>query len=145
GRVQEVLEDDGKLKSSGTLEAAGPPDMMERFEREGLTWPAGRRKSYWWCVDQYGWPLLRDARSQPQARRSNIDCCLRFSKSKSEDPKLLTYYELLKQVKFSQACCDILKKEPSERVQAELDVDVIFKGLMAAESRPRQKNFVTRG
>jgi len=48
-------------------------------------------------------------------------------------------------VKFSQACCDILKKEPSERLQVELDVDVIFKGLMAAESRPRQTNFVTRG
>ena len=145
GRVQEVLKDDGKLKTTGTLEAACPPEMMERFEREGLTWPAGRRKSYWWCVDQYGWPLLGKARSKLKARRINIDCFLRFSKSESEDPKLLKYYELLKQVKFSQACCDILKKEPSERVQAELDVDVIFKGLMAAESRPRQMNFVTRG
>ena len=48
-------------------------------------------------------------------------------------------------MKFSQACCDILKKEPSERIQAELGVDVIFKGLMAAESRPRQTNFITRG
>jgi 3'-phosphoadenosine 5'-phosphosulfate sulfotransferase (PAPS reductase)/FAD synthetase len=48
-------------------------------------------------------------------------------------------------VKFSQACCGFLKKEPSERLQAELDVDVIFKGLMAAESRTRQTNFATRG
>ena len=38
-----------------------------------------------------------------------------------------------------------IKKEPSERVQAELGVDVIFKGLMAAESRTRQTNFITRG
>ncbi len=145
GRVQEVLKDDGKLKTTGTLEAACPPEMMERFKAEKLTWPAGRRKSYWWCVDQYGWPLLGKARSKLKARRINIDCFLRFSESQSEDPKLLKYYELLKQVKFSQACCDILKKEPSERVQAELDVDVIFKGLMASESRAREMNFVTRG
>lgn len=145
GRVQEVLKDDGKLKTTGTLEAACPPDMRERFERDGLIWPAGRRKSYWWCVDQYGWPLFGKSRSKLKARRINIDCFLQFSKSESEDPKLLKYYELLRQVKFSQACCDVLKKEPSERLQAELDVDVIFKGLMAAESRARQTNFVTRG
>lgn len=145
GQVESVLKDDGKLKSTAALEAACPPHLQEKFEREESFWPAGTRKSYWWCVDQYGWPLMGKARSKLKARRINIDCFLRFSKSQSEDPKLLSYYELLKQVKFSQACCDILKKEPSERVQAELDVDVIFKGLMAAESRPRQTNFITRG
>ncbi len=145
GRILEVLKPDGKLKSTAALERACPPDMHERFEREGLIWPAGTRKGYWWCVDQYGWPLLGKAASKLKARRINIDCFLRFSKSQSDDPKLLNYYHLLKQCKFSQACCDVLKKEPSERLQAELDVDVIFKGLMAAESRPRQTNFVTRG
>ena len=144
-KIREVLKDDGKLKSTAALEAACPSHLREKFKREELFWPAGTRKSYWWCQDQYGWPLLGKARSKLKARRINIDCFLRFSKSQSEDPKLLSYYELLKQVKFSQACCDILKKEPSERVQAELDVDVIFKGLMAAESRPRQTNFITRG
>jgi len=144
-KVRDVLKDDGKLKTTRTLEAAAPQEMMERFESEKLIWPAGSRKSYWWCVDQYGWPLLGKARSKLKARRINIDCFLRFSESESEDPKLLKYYELLRQVKFSQACCDILKKEPSERVQAELDVDVIFKGLMASESRAREMNFVTRG
>lgn len=145
GRIGEVLKDDGKLKTTATLEAACPPHLRERFERERLIWPAGTRKNYWWCVDQYGWPLLGKARSKLKARRINIDCFLRFSASQSDDPKLLAYYHLLKQVKFSQACCDFLKKEPSERLQAELDVDVIFKGLMAAESRARQTNFVTRG
>jgi len=145
GRVDEVLKDDGKLKATKTLESACPKHLYEKFKREKLIWPAGTRKSYWWCVDQYGWPILGKARSKLKARRINIDCFLRFSKSQSEDPKLLAYYDLLRQVKFSQACCDILKKEPSERVQAELDIDVIFKGLMAAESRPRQINFITRG
>jgi len=145
GQIQNVLKDDDKLKNTAALEAVCPPEMLEKFEREKLIWPEGRRKSYWWSVDQYGWPLLGKARSKLKARRINIDCFLRFSKSESEDPKLLRYYDLLRQVKFSQACCDILKKEPSERVQAELGVDVIFKGLMASESRARQTNFVTRG
>lgn len=48
-------------------------------------------------------------------------------------------------MKISQHCCKVLKKEPSERVQAELGVDLIFKGLMAHESRTRAKNFLTRG
>jgi 3'-phosphoadenosine 5'-phosphosulfate sulfotransferase (PAPS reductase)/FAD synthetase len=52
---------------------------------------------------------------------------------------------VLRQVKISQHCCKVLKKEPSERVQAEHDVDVIFKGLMASESRARAKNFLKRG
>lgn len=145
GRVNEVLKDDGKLKTTATLEAACPEHLRKRFEQKRWIWPVGIRKSYWWCVDQYGWPLLGKARSKLKARRINIDCFLRFSKSQSNDIKLLKYYDLLRQVKFSQACCDILKKEPSERLQAELDIDVIFKGLMAAESRTRQTNFITRG
>lgn len=145
GRLGEVLKDDGKLKTTGTLEAACPSHLMEKFEREQLIWPAGTRRNYWWCIDQYGWPLLGKARSKLKARRINIDCFLRFSQSESNDPKLLSYYNLLNRVKFSQACCDVIKKEPSERVQAEQDVDVVFKGLMASESRSRQTNFVTRG
>ncbi len=143
--VYEVLKEDGKLKSTKTLENACPSYLREEFEKRNLIWPAGTRKSYWWCIDQYGWPLLGKAASKLKAKRINIDCFLCYSKSQSDDPKLLKYYELLKQCKFSQACCDILKKEPSEYLQAELDVDVIFKGLMAAESRSRQTNFVTRG
>jgi 3'-phosphoadenosine 5'-phosphosulfate sulfotransferase (PAPS reductase)/FAD synthetase len=144
-KVQEVLKDDGKLKTTGTLEAACPGCMYEEFEEQGLIWPEGTRKSYWWCVDQYGWPLLGKAFSKLKAHRINIDCFLNFSQSQSEDPKLLAYYDILKQVKISQACCDVLKKEPSEKLQAEWDVDVIFKGLMASESRSRQTNFMSRG
>jgi len=144
-QVRSVLKADGKLKTTQALERACPPELRGKFERERLIWPAGTRKSYRWCVDQYGWPLLGKARSKLKARRINIDCFLRFSHSESTDKKLLSYYDLLRQVKFSQACCDILKKEPSERLQAQLDVDVIFKGLMASESRTRQTNFVTRG
>lgn len=144
-RLDEVLKQDGKLKTTKTLESKCTLEKLEFFKSNRQVWPVGTRKSFFWCVDQYGWPILGKANSKLKARRINIDCFLRYSKSASDDPKLLKYYDILRKVKFSQACCDILKKEPSERLQAELNIDVIFKGLMAAESRPRTTNFVTRG
>ena len=141
GEIAGVLKDDGKLKSTKALERLAPEGMVS----EGDIWPAGTRTGYWWCVDQYGWPLLGKSWSKLKARRINIDTFLRFSESQSDDPKLLRYYNVLRQVKISQACCDFLKKEPAQRVQAELGVDVIIKGLMASESRSRAKNFLTRG
>ena len=144
-RLDEILKPDGKLKRTDILDEKCPPEMWEDFRRRGLIWKAGTMKSYFWCADQYGWPLLGKAFSKLKAHRINIDCFLNYSKSKSEKPELAAYYDILRQVKISQACCDILKKEPSEHEQAELGVDVIFKGLMAAESRTRQTNFATRG
>lgn len=145
GRLSEILKPDGKLKSTDILAEKCPPEMWEDFKRRNLIWKEGTSKSYFWCVDQYGWPLLGKAFSKLKAHRINIDCFLRFSQSQSVKPELLAYYDILREVKISQACCDILKKEPSEQMQADLDVDVIFKGLMAAESRTRQTSFLTRG
>lgn len=145
GRLSEILKPDGKLKRTDILDDLCPPEMMEDFRRRKLVWKAGSPKNYFWCADQYGWPLLGKAFSKLKAHRINIDCFLTYSESKSKKPELEAYYDILREVKISQACCDILKKEPSERLQAELDVDVIFKGLMAAESRTRQTNFTTRG
>lgn len=145
GRVSEVLKEDGKLKSTRALELAATPEMWEDFRRRNLVWRKGMRKSFWWCCDQYGFPLLGKSKSKLDARRINIDCFLRFSASESENPELLEYYRLLRNVKISQHCCKELKKAPSERAQAEHDVDVIFKGLMGTESRTRKISFITRG
>ncbi|GHT01132.1 hypothetical protein AGMMS50276_28530 [Synergistales bacterium] len=145
GNIGAVLKPDGKLKTTQTLERACPPEMWEMFEKERLVWKAGTPKSYWWCVDQYGYPILGKSASKLKARRINIDCFLRFSETKSDSVKLREYYDMLRDVKISQACCCILKKEPSEKLQAELKVDMIFKGLMASESRSRKINFCTRG
>lgn len=145
GRVSEVLKEDGKLKSTRALEQAATPEMWEDFRRRNLVWRKGMRKSFWWCCDQYGFPLLGKSKSKLDARRINIDCFLRFSASESESPELLEYYRLLRNVKISQHCCKELKKAPSERAQAEHDVDVIFKGLMGTESRTRKISFITRG
>jgi 3'-phosphoadenosine 5'-phosphosulfate sulfotransferase (PAPS reductase)/FAD synthetase len=145
GELGQVLKPDGKLKGTETLERACSPELRERLVAQRLVWPAGTLMSYWWCADQFGWPLLGKAWSKLEAHRINIDTFLRFSRSESDNPRLLEYYRVLRQVKISQHCCRVLKKDPSQRVQAELGVDLIFKGLMAAESRSRAKNFLTRG
>ncbi len=145
GRVGEVLKADGKLKSTVAIERAATPKMWEDFRSRGLVWPKGTIMSYWWCADQYGFPILGKAASKLEARRINIDCFLRFSESASEKEELLQYYDVLRECKISQHCCKLLKKDPAERLQAELDVDVLFKGLMASESQARKLNFATRG
>lgn len=145
GRTGEVLKKDGKLKSTETLERAATDEMWEDFRERGLVWKKGTMKSFNWCVDQYGYPILGKAASRLTARRINIDCFLRFSDSGSGKQETLEYYDLLRRVKTSNHCCSILKKEPSEKKQAELGVDVVMKGLMAEESHSRLLSFATRG
>jgi len=145
GQIDEVLKADGKLVSTMSLERACPADLREQLVRDRQVWPAGSMMSYWWCCDQYGFPLLGKNWSKLDARRINVDTFLRFSQSQSEKAELLAYYDVLRHVRISQHCCKVLKKDPSERVQAQLGTDLIFKGLMASESRTRARNFLTRG
>lgn len=144
-QVGNVLKADGKLKTTEALEKACPPDMWERFRREKLVWKAGAPKSYWWCVDQYGFPILGKAASKLKARRINIDCFLRFSNTASDNEELKRYYDLLRKVKISQGCCDILKKEPSHILQRAMRVDLLFLGMMASESHRRRLTFSSKG
>jgi len=143
--IHTVLKPDGKLISTQRLEDTCHAPLRRHIEANRLIWPAGTTMSYWWCADQYGWPILGKAWSLLDARRINIDTFLRFSQSASTDPTLLKYYDVLRQAKISQHCCQALKKDPAERTQEQLGVDLIFKGLMASESRNRTKNFLVRG
>lgn len=143
--LTDVLTPYGKLKRTDILMRVCPPEMLKSFYARGLIWKKGTAMNYLWCCDQYGYPILGKSFSKLQAHRINIDCFLNFSKTKSDKPELIKYYDLLRRVKISQACCTILKKTPSENMQAHLKVDVIFKGLMAAESRTRKINFASRG
>ena len=52
--VRSVLKADGKLRTTEALERACPPHLREKFERERMIWKEGTRKSYFWCVDQFG-------------------------------------------------------------------------------------------
>ena len=141
--LDEILKPDGKLK--------GQKALIEAAKKRGYTldhsncYFAGQTKTFAYCINQYGAPLLGKSASKLDAHRINIECFLKYSQSATENDDLIEYYSILKQCKFSQHCCKLLKKEPSERMQAELDVDMIFKGLMASESHSRMTSAATRG
>ena len=141
--LDEVLKPDGKLK--------GQKALIRAAEKRGYTlnhtncYFRGDKMNFAYCVRQYGAPLLGKAASKLDAHRINIECFLKYSDTATDDEKLRQYYDVLRCCKFSQHCCKLLKKEPSERLQAALDVDVIFKGLMAAESRTRMQSLAARG
>ena len=145
GRIHEILKADGKLKKTEALENMATPEMWEDFRRRNLVWRKGTTKSYWWCVDQYGWPILGKAACKLDARRINIDCFLKYSQSASTQAKQLEYYDLIRSVKISQHCCQVLKKEPAHRIQQELGVDCVFMGMMASESRRRMVSYCNNG
>lgn len=141
--LDEVLKPDGKLKGQKALIAAAKKRGYTLNHRN--CYFKGEKKTFAYCVEQYGAPLLGKAASRLDAHRINIECFLKYSESLTEKEELKEYYGILSQCKFSQHCCKLLKKEPSERLQAELGVDVIFKGLMAAESHSRLTSIATRG
>lgn len=143
GALAEILKPDGKLK--------GQKALIQAARKRGYTlnhtncYFAGHPMNFAYCVRQYGAPLLGKAASKLDAHRINIECFLKYSDTATDKEKLRQYYDVLRCCKFSQHCCKLLKKEPSEQLQAQLGVDLIFKGLMAAESHTRMTNLATRG
>lgn len=141
--LDEVLKADGKLK--------GQQALVKAAQRRGYILDhsncffKGHQMNFSYCLEQYGAPLLGKAASKLDAHRINIECFLEYSDTASEKPELKEYYNTLRNCKFSQHCCKLLKKEPSEKAQAENDVGVIIKGLMAAESHTRMLSISTRG
>lgn len=143
GALDEILKPDGKLKGQKALIRAAEKRGY-KLDRSNCYFK-GDRMTFAYCVRQYGAPLLGKAASKLDAHRINIECFLKYSDTETDDEKLRSYYDVLRCCKFSQHCCKLLKKEPSERLQAQLGVDVIFKGLMAAESHTRMTSIATRG
>lgn len=141
--LDEILKPDGKLKGQQALVSAAVKRGYTLSNRNCFF--KGQKKTFAYCVEQYGAPLLGKSASKLDAHRINIECFLKYSKTDSEKDELKEYYDILRECKFSQHCCKLLKKEPSERMQAQLDVDVIVKGLMASESRSRLTSIATRG
>lgn len=141
--LAEILKQDGKLKGQKALITAAEKRgyILDRsncfFE--------GHPMNFAYCIEQYGAPLLGKSASKLDAHRINIECFLKYSKSDSDKDELKDYYDILRECKFSQHCCTLLKKKPSEKIQAELGVDMIFKGLMASESKSRLTSIATRG
>lgn len=143
GKLDEILKPDGKLKGQKTLVEAATKRGYELTKDNCFF--KGHEMNFMYCLEQYGAPLLGKSASKLDAHRINIECFLKYSKTATEDEKLKEYYDTLRQCKFSQHCCKLLKKEPSEKLQAELDVDMVVKGLMASESHTRMISLSTRG
>ncbi|MCR5141861.1 MAG: phosphoadenosine phosphosulfate reductase family protein [Ruminococcus sp.] len=143
GALDEILKPDGKLKGQKALINAAVKRGYELDSRNCFF--KGHTMNFAYCIEQYGAPLLGKASSKLDAHRINIECFLKYSESATDKDKLKEYYGILRECKFSQHCCKLLKKAPSEKIQAELDVDMIFKGLMASESHSRLTSFAVRG
>ena len=141
--LDEILKPDGKMKGQKALVNAAVKRGYT-LDRSNCFFK-GHKMSFTYCIEQYGAPLLGKAASKLEAHRINIECFLKYSQSDTKKDELKEYYGILEECKFSQHCCKLLKKEPSEKIQAELDVDVIFKGLMASESHSRMTSISTRG
>ena len=141
--LTEILKPDGKLKGQKALVKAALKRGYN-LTRQNCFFK-GHTMNFSYCIEQFGAPLMGKAASKLDAHRINIECFLKYSDSTTEKEELKEYYDVLKECKFSQHCCKLLKKAPSEKKQAELGVDMIIKGLMAAESHSRMTNTSTRG
>lgn len=120
------------------------PDVIVGFNNTGVEFPETTRfvkrmhnewnlnlhitrpepgKSFWWCVEQFGFPLLgKDfARKTPAAWATD-----RQRKVMNSDVRVATN------------CCWHLKEKPAIDLQRELGVDLIFLGIMASESNRRR-------
>ena len=143
GALDEILKPDGKLKGQKALINAAKKRGYKLTNSNCFF--KGHRMNFSYCIEQYGAPLMGKATSKLDAHRINIECFLKYSASETKKDELKEYYDILRECKFSQHCCKLLKKKPSEKKQAELGVDMIIKGLMASESHSRMTSISTRG
>jgi len=99
--------------------------------------------TFWWVVEQYGWPLMGKAFGVGGvAHKSSRE---QFFKDLATKGELTGHYAIQAEVPISSACCTFLKERPSQRLQRELGVDLVFLGIMASESRQRMFNYLRYG
>lgn len=99
--------------------------------------------TFWWVVENYGWPLMgKTFGVGGVAHKSSRE---RFFAELEERGELTGQYAIQAEVPISSACCTFLKERPSSKLQKKLGVDGVFLGIMAAESRRRMFNFLQYG
>ena len=94
------------------------------------------KHSFWWCVENYGWPLFG------KAGAGRIDT-LRNGGEVSLNQSLRRVAET--DVPISARCCRYLKERPMSKLQKRLEVDLVFLGIMSSESRRRKFNWADHG
>jgi 3'-phosphoadenosine 5'-phosphosulfate sulfotransferase (PAPS reductase)/FAD synthetase len=99
--------------------------------------------SFWWVVEEYGWPLLgKTFGVGGVAHKSSRE---KFFDELAASGELTGQYAIQAEVPISSACCSFLKERPSTKIQKELGVDCVFLGILAGESRQRMFNFLEYG
>lgn len=99
--------------------------------------------SFWWVVNEYGWPLLGKTFGVGGVAHKTSRAA--FFDDLAARGELHGDYAIQAEVPISSACCTILKERPSRNKQDELGVDGVFLGIMASESRQRRFNFLQYG
>lgn len=99
--------------------------------------------TFWWVVEEYGWPLMgKTFGVGGVAHKSSRKL---FFDDLAARGELAGAYAIQAEVPISSACCTLLKERPSQKLQKKLGVDGVFLGIMAAESRQRYFNFLEYG
>lgn len=99
--------------------------------------------TFWWVVQEYGWPLMgKTFGVGGVAHKSSRE---QFFDDLAARGELMGQYAIQAEVPISSACCTFLKERPSRKLQKELGVDGVFLGIMASESRQRMFNFLEYG
>jgi 3'-phosphoadenosine 5'-phosphosulfate sulfotransferase (PAPS reductase)/FAD synthetase len=99
--------------------------------------------TFWWVVENYGWPLLgKEFGVGGVAHKTSRE---KFFAELEERGELTGQYAIQAEVPISSACCAYLKEKPAKKVQRELGIDGVFLGILAGESRRRTFNFLHYG
>jgi 3'-phosphoadenosine 5'-phosphosulfate sulfotransferase (PAPS reductase)/FAD synthetase len=99
--------------------------------------------TFWWVVEQYGWPLY--GKTFGVGGVAHKSSRAQFFDDLAARGELTGQYAIQAKVPISSACCTFLKERPSQKLQKELGVDLVFLGIMAAESRQRLFNYLRYG
>lgn len=114
-----------------------------RDEWELVYYEARPEVTFWWVVEEYGWPLLgKGFGVGGVAHKSSREEFYNELRGRGE---LTGGYAIQAEVPISSACCTFLKERPSQKLQKKLGIDGVFLGILASESRQRMFNFLEYG
>jgi 3'-phosphoadenosine 5'-phosphosulfate sulfotransferase (PAPS reductase)/FAD synthetase len=99
--------------------------------------------SFWWVVEEYGWPLL--GKTFGVGGVAHKSSRAQFFQDLEDRGELDGQYAIQAEVPISSACCTFLKERPSTKLQKQLGVEGVFLGILAGESRQRTFNFLDYG
>lgn len=100
-------------------------------------------RSFWWVVQEYGWPLMgKTFGVGGVAHKSSREL---FFDELAASGELKGAYKIQSEVPISSACCTFLKERPSVKLQKQMGIECVFLGILASESRQRMFNFLDYG